>query len=585
MAEPERTLRDAPAINVPDKIDEYQRRLEALRSQTRELAQLRSDVLNAAQRDATTIVAEARSGISRILVDARRNLQHLIEQVDAIGATDQRAAASISEEDTEEEEPPSFVFPELDARSARESLQRAREEIARALENAQPEIDHLHQDASALSAASRVEAGLRPVAPPKPPPLPPPAPPPPSFLPRAEAAPRSELPTTRFDLGASPSVRSTPPSDEDGAAFIPPVLPPRSALGDVPQPTALFEPFAEPQARRQFAMPQTLPPPKIIAIAILGVIVVVLGLVWLLRSGGGPQAAAKGVSENKVPASVVAPPPPVAKSPSTHALNLAIETRRPVWLRATVDGRADEGRYVSAKERSQFAADRDVVIRAGDAGAVMVSVNGAAVEPLGKDGAVVTRRFGVDDPPRPSTDAPARSTDARAATAAATATEGSAASRPSSLAATPAPAPVPPSNATPAARRGGANPLDVPAAESELTTAAQRWLDAYYRQDAGGMRSISSPDMKVSDQRGESERLPRTVVNARRTLEGVSFQFVGDTSILTSKMTEQGDVSGQSPQFVSWVSLMWLRDSGQWRLVDVQILSDKKLRGKDPRLD
>jgi hypothetical protein len=99
------------------------------------------------------------------------------------------------------------------------------------------------------------------------------------------------------------------------------------------------------------------------------------------------------------------------------------------------------------------------------------------------------------------------------------------------------------------------------------------------------MRSISSPDMKVSDQRGESERLPRTVVNARRTLEGVSFQFVGDTSIFTSKMTEQGDVSGQSPQFVSWVSLMWIRDSGQWRLVDVQILSDKKLRGKDPRLD
>ena len=109
-------------------------------------------------------------------------------------------------------------------------------------------------------------------------------------------------------------------------------------------------------------------------------------------------------------------------------------------------------------------------------------------------------------------------------------------------------------------------------------TTAQRWLDAYNRRDAGGMQAVAVRNMKVSDQRPAAERLPSTAEGVRRTLENVSFQFVGETAIMTARLTEQGNVGGRSPHFLSWISMMWIRESGQWQLMDVQILSDSQLR-------
>jgi hypothetical protein len=114
----------------------------------------------------------------------------------------------------------------------------------------------------------------------------------------------------------------------------------------------------------------------------------------------------------------------------------------------------------------------------------------------------------------------------------------------------------------------------------ELTTAAQRWLDAYARQDAATMRSVGTRGMKISDQRAESERLPRPAENVRRTLESVSFQFVGETAILAGRMIEQGVIGGRNEQRVSWISLMWIRENGQWLVADVQILSEARLRSR-----
>jgi hypothetical protein len=111
-------------------------------------------------------------------------------------------------------------------------------------------------------------------------------------------------------------------------------------------------------------------------------------------------------------------------------------------------------------------------------------------------------------------------------------------------------------------------------------TTAQRWLDAYGRRDTAAMQAVGarSLSMKVSDQRAPTERLPPSAEGVRRTLEDVSFQFVGETAIMTARLTEQGNVGGRSPHFTSWISLMWIRESGQWRLMDVQLLSDSQLR-------
>jgi hypothetical protein len=86
--------------------------------------------------------------------------------------------------------------------------------------------------------------------------------------------------------------------------------------------------------------------------------------------------------------------------------------------------------------------------------------------------------------------------------------------------------------------------------------------------------------MKVSDQRTPADRLPPSAESVRRTLEGISFQFVGETAIMTARMIEQGTVGGRTPQTLSWISLMWIREAGQWHVMDVQILSDAKLRTK-----
>src|SRR5262245_18425459 len=109
---------------------------------------------------------------------------------------------------------------------------------------------------------------------------------------------------------------------------------------------------------------------------------------------------------------------------------------------------------------------------------------------------------------------------------------------------------------------------------------AQRWLDAYGRRDAAAMQAVGARSLSttISDQRHPTERLPPSAEVVRRTLEDVSFQFVGETAIATARLIEQGNVGGRSPHFTSWVSLMWIRESGQWRLLDVQLLSDSQLR-------
>jgi hypothetical protein len=114
----------------------------------------------------------------------------------------------------------------------------------------------------------------------------------------------------------------------------------------------------------------------------------------------------------------------------------------------------------------------------------------------------------------------------------------------------------------------------------ELTTASQRWLDAYGREDVAAMRVIASRNVRVSDLRAQNERLPRAAENVRRSLQNVALQFIGDTSILTARMIEQGTAGGQNDQRISRVSLIWIRESGQWQVTDVEILGDPKLRSQ-----
>ena len=66
-------------------------------------------------------------------------------------------------------------------------------------------------------------------------------------------------------------------------------------------------------------------------------------------------------------------------------------------MRVSVDGRIALEREVDGGERLPFGADRSIVVRAGDAGAVTVRVGQDDQGPLGRDGQVVTRAFAIPE--------------------------------------------------------------------------------------------------------------------------------------------------------------------------------------------
>lgn len=115
-------------------------------------------------------------------------------------------------------------------------------------------------------------------------------------------------------------------------------------------------------------------------------------------------------------------------------------------------------------------------------------------------------------------------------------------------------------------------------ADRTLTPAAQRWLDAYYRQNRTDMMSVATGSLKVADERAATERPPAGLEQIERSLDQVTIQFAAATALLTARMIEQASVNGAPTQYFSWISLMWIRDAGQWRLADVRIVSDTKLK-------
>lgn len=72
---------------------------------------------------------------------------------------------------------------------------------------------------------------------------------------------------------------------------------------------------------------------------------------------------------------------------------MELTTLRPVWLRVNVDDNRAFERQVPAGERIPLEANGPIAVRAGDAGAVRVTVDGRDAGVLGADGQVVTRAF------------------------------------------------------------------------------------------------------------------------------------------------------------------------------------------------
>jgi Domain of unknown function (DUF4115) len=141
-----------------------------------------------------------------------------------------------------------------------------------------------------------------------------------------------------------------------------------------------------------------------IGIAAAAVVVLALIATWLWRSSddGGTTAAqpaaapaAQAAPEGRKPAEptpVASTGPPVgAQGTPARALNVVLITSRPVWTRVIVDDRKVIEREIAGAETIPLGADRAITIRAGDAGAIKLIVDGKDVGVLGRDGQIASR--------------------------------------------------------------------------------------------------------------------------------------------------------------------------------------------------
>ncbi len=126
------------------------------------------------------------------------------------------------------------------------------------------------------------------------------------------------------------------------------------------------------------------------------VALVVLAVWWFGRTPADVPAPAPATAA--APAAVPQPAAPATAPPAPPAdpFESVLTTTRPVWLRVIADGNRVINRELPGGARVPFKAEKNIEIRAGDAGAVRLSIGGRDQGPLGRDGTVVTRSFTVE---------------------------------------------------------------------------------------------------------------------------------------------------------------------------------------------
>lgn len=562
----EQQAAESPGPRVPDLIEQYRVRRIAWMAQADELARMRDEVRGSAEREAMEIVTAARRDVRRVVMGARRELLVLSAQVQA----------------TLGEEPSPPAPTQLPAGNT----------------------DQAHATGH-TSLATFPEQGWG-VAP--------------------NASVRSVLEEARAHMTALAEEARTVPFVEPprGAANAPAPAPapvpapsPAPPLSPAASSVVLSPPF---QRQRVEVWPGTRVG-TVVALFVVAAFAVLLGTVWVLNRSSNPEpeparvdASAGESSAPRVPATAASVAPPV-RGPDTPAtdepgsVSVLIEARRPAWIRTIVDGRADAGRTLEAGVKYEVRGARSVSLRVGDAGAVMVSVNGGEPRPLGGDGQVVSRLYTVEQPvpstgkqEQPSSTpavpeaeqprlAPAPSKGPVQPAAAAPAPAAPLATvlpAPQALAAAFAAATFPrtagPQDAAPVSRevapfslipRAEGTSLREPSQESALVTAAQQWLDAYHRQDRASLAALSMETLVVADERSPQERFPSGIGSVSRTLDRVKIDVAADTAVLTGIMTERAEAGGL--ERVSPVSQLWVLRGGAWRLWQARLVSEARL--------
>ena len=255
----------------------------------------------------------------------------------------------------------------------------------------------------------------------------------------------------------------------------------------------------------------------------------------------------------------------------SEVLSLTLELRRSVWLRINADGAVDPGRTYQQGDRRTIQATREILLRAGDAGAVLVSLGDGAPVPLGPDGQVRTRRFARESgaATNQAGEAPI-STRAAEVRPLAPASSVAAGTEPDAL-----------DSATVALRAGvrtsttqqAEHPATAPdaaaTAEREILERHQRWFDAFERRDRATMASLASDNFSLVDQR--PERAPGAFGRVERTIHDLRVRVTaGIGAVLSGRISET--TAADAPATVAMLSEVWIRRGEEWQLVSVRMV-------------
>ena len=106
-------------------------------------------------------------------------------------------------------------------------------------------------------------------------------------------------------------------------------------------------------------------------------------------TGSVPEAATARESVDTATGVTSAPSSPVAVK-GTGRLRLQIDLMEPAWISVTADGRRLITRTLQSRETLSVSADRVIRLTTGNASAVVLTLNGETLAPLGKPGEVKT---------------------------------------------------------------------------------------------------------------------------------------------------------------------------------------------------
>jgi len=88
---------------------------------------------------------------------------------------------------------------------------------------------------------------------------------------------------------------------------------------------------------------------------------------------------------------------PVVASRDPDSLMVGLSAAASCWVSAIVDGQRVLERELRAGETQSFQVRTEMVLTAGDAGALQLTLNGAVAKPLGRSGEVVTTRVNMSN--------------------------------------------------------------------------------------------------------------------------------------------------------------------------------------------